>query len=107
MHSYYVYVICNNAGKLNVGLTSNLLVSGPSRTEEPGHNHPDPPSSKLLYFECFTCEDKARIRRRDIDSWREKKLQELVEFVNPEWYDLARNRGELQYTMDRMEQNNN
>lgn len=101
MQSFYVYVISGGSRKLEVGVTTDLLgMRSTGRVEEPGHRVSRQSSRKLLYFECFQQEEKARNRQRDIDAWKLDKLLELIEFVNPEWYDLASDSEDLQNTLD-------
>ncbi len=106
MKSFYVYVSSDASSNLEVGMTTDLLAPRPvGRIEEPGHRDPGGDDGKLLYFECFRNEENARVRQRDIGMWQPEKLLELVEFVNPEWYDLASIPEDLQATLDRHEKN--
>jgi len=92
MRQCYVYILANRRyGVLYVGVTSNLpnrisqhqqkLQSGFTKTYG---------VTRLVYFEEFSSILEARAREHSLKRWRRAWKLNLVDRVNPEWRDLAK-----------------
>lgn len=113
MQLFYVCVIGDNRGRLQVDVTQNILDSTDRQLQEPVSKYAGQAREKsgdwkykLIYFECFRLSSRALARKRDIHSWKNDKLLELVNFVNPEWYDLSLNRQALKSAVQNRQNNN-
>ncbi len=49
---------------------------------------------RLVYFETYSTEMRARTRERQIKGWTRAKKVALIESVNPWWHDLSAEWGE-------------
>jgi len=46
--------------------------------------------TRLVYYECFCYPDAAIVREKEIKGWRRSKKIKLIESMNPQWNDLAK-----------------
>ena len=46
--------------------------------------------TRLVYYECFFYPDAAIAREKEIKGWRRSKKIALIDSMNPQWNDLAR-----------------
>jgi putative endonuclease len=92
---YYVYILTNWANKvLYTGVTNDLerrlyehknkLIKG--FTEKYNVN-------KLVYFDSTTDVKAAIAREKQIKGWKRQKKNDLIESINPQWYDLSESFG--------------
>jgi putative endonuclease len=92
---YYVYILTNWANKvLYTGVTNDLerrlyehknkLIKG--FTEKYNVN-------KLVYFDSTTDVKAAIAREKQIKGWTRQKKNDLIESINPQWYDLSESFG--------------
>ena len=72
MPKSYVYILSDELRKLVIK-SADL----PSNIE----------NMHLVYYEVFDDSDEADRRRETIESWPEKKIQFLINLVNPAWDD--------------------
>ena len=88
---YFVYILSNRTQRLYVGFTSNLagricqhkqhLIDGFAK-----HYNID----RLVYFESTNDAMDAICREKQIKKYRREKKIKLIESMNPEWRDLAK-----------------
>jgi len=81
------------SGILYIGMTSNLR----KRVFEHRFHRIEGFTDKyrverLLYWESFDDVQKAINREKQLKGWRRSKKIALIEFLNPHWLDLARER---------------
>jgi putative endonuclease len=89
---YFVYILTNKTNTvLYTGVTNNLA----RRLEE--HLHALPSSftgrykvTKLVYFEETSDINSAIAREKQIKAGSRQKKVDLINSINPEWNDLAR-----------------
>ncbi len=92
MSQYYVYILTNRRyGVLYVGVTNNLarrisehqqkLVAGFTKTHG---------LMQLVYFDEHSSILQARAREHSLKRWRRSWKLDLVDQLNPEWRDLAK-----------------
>jgi hypothetical protein len=66
------------------------IASGNTRT----NSYPDSPAvtnlTMLVYYEAFYYPDAAIFREKEIKGWRREKKIKLVNSMNPQWDDLAK-----------------
>jgi len=92
MKEYYTYMITNKSNRvLYTGVTNNLE----RRMAE--HKSKSVPGfssrynlTKLVYYEQTPNIDAALAREKSIKGWLRKKKNMLIESMNPEWHDLAK-----------------
>ena len=92
MKRFYVCILANRRyGVLYVGVTNSLT----NRTSQ--HRQKLLPGftnaygvTRLVYFEEFSSIIEARARERSLKRWRRAWKFDLVDQLNPEWRDLAR-----------------
>lgn len=51
--------------------------------------------TRLVYYEAFAYADAAISREKEIKGWRREKKPRLIQSMNPQWDDLAKNRQDL------------
>ncbi len=96
MKTYYVYILTNKPqGVLYIGVSNNL-----SRRyfEHLQKTHPQGFSArynthKLVYFEETDSIESAIYREKQLKKWNRAWKIELIEKMNPEWFDLMKNEG--------------
>jgi putative endonuclease len=87
---YFIYIIANSLNTvLYVGITNNLkkrifehkekLVEGFTKRYN---------ESKLVYYELFEDPESAIIREKQLKGGSRKRKEELINSINPEWFDL-------------------
>ena len=90
---FYIYIMTNGplAATLYVGMSGDL------RRRVWQHKNKAVPGftgrynlTRLIYFECFVYPDAAIRREKEIKGWRRSKKLKLIESMNPQWEDLAR-----------------
>jgi putative endonuclease len=87
---FYVYIMSNKAHRLYTGFTPKLE----RRTYEHKNQLFEGFTSqyrfdRLVYFEIYATETRARYRERQIKGWTRAKKIALIESVNPWWHDLS------------------
>ncbi|MEQ8524455.1 GIY-YIG nuclease family protein [Gracilimonas sp.] len=89
--SYYVYILSNNSRMLYTGMTNDL--------QQRVYQHKQKQVSgftkkynlyKLVYYAETDDVGYAIRREKEIKGWSRKKKKELIESINPEWRDLAK-----------------
>ena len=88
---YYVYILSNKNRRLYIGMTSNLnhriyqhkqhLIDGFTKRYN---------IEQLVYYEITEDVWTAINREKQLKNWRREKKINLIESVNPEWVDLAK-----------------
>jgi putative endonuclease len=90
---FFVYIMSNGprSGSIYTGITGNL----PRRVWQ--HKSKLCPGftarynlSRLVYYETFVYPDAAIAREKEIKGWRREKKIRLIEAMNPQWNDLAK-----------------
>jgi putative endonuclease len=89
--TYYVYIMGSLSGTLYIGMTSKLR----ARTFEHKFHRLEGFTDKykverLLYWESFDIVHRAIGREKQLKGWRRSKKIALIESINPQWLDLAR-----------------
>jgi len=89
--SYCVYIMGSLSGTLYIGMTGNLR----RRVFEHKFHRIEGFTDKyrverLLYWESVDEVQHAINREKQLKGWRRSKKITLIEFVNPNWLDLAR-----------------
>jgi putative endonuclease len=89
--TYYVYIMGSLSGTLYIGMTSKLH----ARTFEHKFHRLEGFTDKydverLLYWESFDIVHRAIGREKQLKGWRRSKKIALIESINPQWLDLAR-----------------
>jgi putative endonuclease len=93
---FFVYIVTNGpkAAVLYIGITGNL----PHRVWQ--HKNKLTPGftsrynlTCLVYYEQFVYPDAAIDREKEIKGWRRSKKIKLIESMNPQWQDLAKDWG--------------
>jgi len=93
---FYVYIMTNRPGSavLYVGITGDLV----RRAWE--HKNKITPGftrrynlTQLVYYEQFFYPNAAIAREKEIKGWRREKKIKLIDSMNPQWEDLARDWG--------------
>ena len=91
MFQYYVYIMSSQSGVLYIGVTNDLnrrvgehkegLIPGFTRRYK---------ANRLVYYETTNDVNSAIAREKQIKRWRREKKVNLIETINREWNDLAR-----------------
>ena len=91
MFQYYVYIMSSQSGVLYIGVTNDLnrrvgehkegLIPGFTRRYK---------VNRLVYYETTNDVNSAIAREKQIKRWRREKKVNLIETINREWNDLAR-----------------
>jgi len=90
MKEVYIYILTNKPrGVLYIGLTTNLI----KRVDDHKNKRTDGFAKKynlttLVYYERQESLDQAAHRERLMKKWKRQWKIELVETMNPNWYDL-------------------
>jgi putative endonuclease len=94
---WYVYILSNDAHRLYVGCTKDML-----RRFAEHKLHSDPLAftsrytfDRLVYLEVVLSQEEAERREKQIKGWTRKRKIELVERENPRWHDLSPRLGDL------------
>ena len=91
---YYIYIITNKKeGVLYIGLTKDLKrrIYQHKKKVHPNTFSARYELEKLVYFESFKTEEKARLREKQMKKWKRNWKIELIEKNNPKWEDLYNN----------------
>ena len=91
MREYWVYILANIHHTLYIGVTNDLQARlfehkndlSPGFTSKYGIN-------QLVYFESTNDINEAIAREKQLKGWLRTKKLALIESVNPEWEDLAK-----------------
>ena len=88
---YYVYILSNKNRRIYIGMTSNLN----HRIYQHKHHLIDGFTKRynieqLVYYEITEDVWAAINREKQLKNWRREKKIHLIESVNPEWVDLAK-----------------
>ena len=89
---FYVYILANRRyGVLYVGVTNSLTnrLSQHQQRLLPGFTS-SYGVTRLVHFEEFSSVIEARARERSLKRWRRAWKLDLVDQLNPEWRDLAK-----------------
>jgi len=90
---FYVYIMTNGPkpAVLYIGITSDLVrrVWQHKNKLTPGFTS-SYNLTRLVFYECFIYPDAAIAREKEIKAWRRSKKLALIESMNPEWHDLAK-----------------
>ena len=91
MDQYYVYIMASRGRTLYIGVTNDLERRVLEHKEGRNQGFTARYSvSKLVYYDSTTDIRSAIAREKELKGWRRSKKVELVESVNPEWKELAR-----------------
>ena len=90
MRPGFVYIMTNRAGTLYIGVTNNLerrvmeqkAASVPSFTAQYR-------MTQLVYYEAADDIHDAIARQKQLKGWTRRRKVELVDQVNPHWFDLS------------------
>ena len=91
MFQYYVYIMASQSGVLYVGVTNDLNRRVGEHKEGliPGFTKKYK-VNRLVYYEATYDVNAAIAREKRIKRWRREKKVNLIETINREWNDLAR-----------------
>ena len=92
MQTYWVYIMTNRHNTvIYTGMTSNLIerIAQHRAAENPHSFTARYRITKLVYYDSFPNWDQAHDRELQIKSWSRKKKDDLINSLNPEWFDLA------------------
>lgn len=90
---FFVYIMSNDprSATLYVGITGNLTLRVWQHKNHlilvftSRYN-----LTRLVYYEAFAYPDAAIAREKEIKGWRREKKLRLVQSMNPQWNDLAK-----------------
>src|SRR5579859_132777 len=92
--TFWVYIVASIGGTLYIGVTNNIdrrafehreeLIDGFSKRYD---------CKRLVYFEEFSDIRSAIEQEKRIKGWTRKRKIALIESINPEWQDLAKDWG--------------
>ncbi len=89
---YYVYIMANRAHQPYVGITNDLERRVfEHRNQLTGGFTSKYRHTMLVYYEETSDVHSALAREKQLKGWRRSKKAALIESVNPQWVDLARN----------------
>jgi putative endonuclease len=88
---YYVYIMASRSGVLYTGITSDLnkRVGEHKQGLIPGFTKRYK-VHRLVYYESTSDVNAAIAREKQIKKWRREKKVKLIEALNRDWNDLAR-----------------
>ena len=88
--TYWIYIICNKPyGTLYIGVTNNLKRRiTEHKLGEGGYFSSRYKLKRLVYFETFSSIRQAIDREKQLKRWHRQWKINLLEMLNPEWYDL-------------------
>ncbi|MDX2437851.1 MAG: GIY-YIG nuclease family protein [Acidobacteriota bacterium] len=91
MSRYFVYIVASRSQVLYVGVTNDLNRRVGEHKEGliPGFSQKYK-TNRLVYYESTSDVRGAIAREKQIKRWRREKKVNLIENLNPEWNDLAR-----------------
>ncbi len=91
MSRYFVYIVASRSRVLYVGVTNDLNRRVGEHKEGliPGFSQKYK-TNRLVYYESTSDVRGAIAREKQIKRWRREKKVNLIENLNPEWNDLAR-----------------
>ena len=91
MSRYFVYIVASRSRVLYVGVTNDLNRRVGEHKEGliPGFSQKYK-TNRLVYYESTSDVRGAIARGKQIKRWRREKKVNLIENLNPEWNDLAR-----------------
>ena len=88
--TFHVYIMSSRSKNLYTGVTSQLVVRvWKHKTKELGGHTVRYNIDRLVCFEEHATAEEAIAREKEIKSWRRELRVELIESVNPGWYDLS------------------
>ncbi len=88
----FIYFMANaHNNVLYLGVTSNLHVRiHQHKTKKfPNSFTANYNCDKLVYFEYYSSIEEAIGREKNLKNWKREWKNELVENLNPDWYDLS------------------
>jgi putative endonuclease len=89
--TYYVYIMGSFSGTLYIGMTSKLHARAFEHKFHRVEGFTDKHDvERLLHWESFDDVQKAIGREKQLKGWRRSKKVALIEAINPQWLDLAR-----------------
>jgi putative endonuclease len=89
--TYYVYIMGSLSGTLYIGMTSNLRKRVFEHRFQRIEGFTDKYEvERLLYWESSDEVVRAINREKQLKGWRRSKKTALIESVNPQWRDFAR-----------------
>jgi len=91
MKDYYVYFLTSKMNDvLYVGITNNMERRLYEHREGVADSFTKKyRAHKLVYFEMFSDPGNAIAREKQIKNWRREKKNNLVNQMNPDWFDLS------------------
>ena len=91
MSRYFVYIVASRSRVVYVGVTNDLNRRVGEHKEGliPGFSQKYK-TNRLVYYESTSDVRGAIAREKQIKRWRREKKVNLIENLNPEWNDLAR-----------------
>ncbi len=91
INGYYVYILASEKnGTLYAGMTGNLRQrDGAHKKTTASEFTKKYGAKKLVYYERYDNEQKAKTRERQIKRWKREWKLRLIEEVNPSWKDLS------------------
>ena len=91
MSQYYVYIMASRSGVLYTGVTNdiNRRVGEHKEGQIPGFTRTYK-VTRLVYYESMQDVNAAIAREKQIKRWRREKKVKLIETINRDWDDLAR-----------------
>ncbi|MDX2437846.1 MAG: GIY-YIG nuclease family protein [Acidobacteriota bacterium] len=91
MSRYFVYIVASRSRVLYVGVTNDLnrRVGEHKEGVIPGFSQKYK-TTRLVYYESTSDVRSEIAREKQIKRWRREKKVHLIEGLNPEWNDLAR-----------------
>lgn len=91
MKKYCVYIMTNRSRTLYIGFTGDLERRVFEHKNGLMHGFTNRyKMHKLLYYEEFTGPRSAIMREKEIKGWIRKKKIDLIDSMNPDWDDLAK-----------------
>ncbi len=89
--NYFVYIVSNASRTLYIGVTNDI----DRRVYEHRNKIADGFTkryniTKLVYFEVFSDIKQAIVRETELKGWIRKKKINLINSMNPKWYDLSK-----------------
>ena len=91
INGYYVYIMASKKnGTVYTGMTGNLRQRAEAHKKKTASEFTKRYSArKLVYYERYDNEQKAKTRERQIKRWKREWKLRLIEEVNPGWKDLS------------------
>jgi putative endonuclease len=90
VRTFHVYILCNTAGVLYIGVTGDLEGRFWEHTEERSSNFTQRYNlDRLIYFEDYPTARDAIAREKQLKGWRREKKVALIKTMNPAWKDLS------------------